>query len=166
MCALSVISVLLVACGSAPEPTSTANSPAAQSPGAALEPGSQEALNQAIASMDAVIYAYGIIGARTRGADQRQALRAINALGRQRVGLESALGTHVNEAGVAYVLPEPLNTAEQAAALAGTLELQLIALFDQVASTSTGLTKALASQASLKAAQRAKYWAASTTMPQ
>lgn len=104
------------------------------------------------------MYAYGVVGAHLSGATQRQALRAITTLDRQRAGFETALGSQVDEAAVAYVLPGPVTDANQAKALAELLEMKLIPLFDQVAGATTGATHALAANASRKAALRAQNW--------
>jgi len=150
-----LVSVLLLAgCGSSPEQSSDSSAP----PSAGTSPVSQS-ITEAIKGIDAAVYAYGIVGAHLSGSAQRQALRAITTLNRQRLGFELALGAPAAEAAVAYQLPAPVTDATQAKALAELLEMKLIPLFDQVAAVTDGASHALALKASRKAAQRAQHWA-------
>lgn len=151
--------MVLAGCASptVPDNSTSSSSPAATSSVEQSAAGI-EALNEAIGGIDAAVYAYGVVGAHLRGSAQRLALRAITTLNRQRAGFAAAIGSTINEAGVAYVLPGPVTNATQAKALAELLEMKLIPLFDQVASTSGGPTHVLAVNASRKAAQRAQSW--------
>ncbi len=156
---MSLTAVLAAGCASPSAPDNpTSSSPGDSISASALAGDTVTALRQAIAGIDAAVYAYGVVGAHLTGAAQRQALRAITTLDRQRAGFETALGTPVGEAAVAYVLPEPVTDAADARALAELLEMKLIPLFDQVATTTTGASHALAVTASRKAAQRAQFW--------
>lgn len=158
LCALSVIAVTAVGCASPAADNPASSSPPDSASTSALGAQASTALRQTIAGIDAAVYAYGVVGAHLTGAAQRQALRAITTLDKQRAGFELALGTPVDEAAVAYALPEPITDATDARALAELLEMKLIPLFDQVASTNTGATRALAVNASRKAGQRAQNW--------
>lgn len=160
-CTLALVSLLAVGCASGQEtttgvsPTPTNTQSTTQTPQSAS---ASDALHQAIAGIDAAVYAYGVVGAHVNGAARRQALRAITTLNRQRAGFELALGTTVDEAAVAYVLPEPVTDAAEATALAELLEMKLIPLFDQVARDTVGAPRTIAENASRKAAQRAQNW--------
>ena len=151
-CALAT-GLLLSACGSDPAPAPQSTSQSADAPGAA-----RESIGQAIKGIDAAVYAYGVVGAQLSGSAQRQAVRAMAVLSRQRAAFELAAGAPVPEAAVAYQLPAPLTGAKSARSLASLLEMKLIPLFDQVAAVTDGATRTLALQASRKAAQRAQRW--------
>ncbi|HBJ73218.1 MAG TPA: hypothetical protein DDY88_05850 [Actinobacteria bacterium] len=161
VCTLAVASLLVVGCASGQEPTTEVSSSPSNTASTPLAPQSasaSDALHQAIAGIDAAVYAYGVVGAHVNGTGQRQSLRAITTLNRQRAAFELALGTTINEAAVTYVLPGPVTDAQQARQLAELLEMKLIPLFDQVASATVGAARSVAKTASLKAAQRAQHW--------
>lgn len=151
--------LLLAACGGDPASAPSSTSQSADAAGAA-----SAALGQAIKGIDAAVYAYGVVGAHLSGSAQRQAVRAMAVLSRQRAAFELATGAPVPEAAVAYQLPGPLTGAKSARSLASLLEMKLIALFDQVAAVTDGSTRALAIQASRKSAQRAQRWEPATAV--
>ena len=164
LCAVSAVVLLAGGCASAP----AADGPAPAASTASTLSGTDQAdatqaLHDAIAGIDAAVYASGVIGAHVHGPQETLALRAIETLDRQRAAFALALGGPVNEAGVAYQLPGSVTNTTQASALAELLEMKLIPLFDDVASASTGATHALGVTASRKAAQRAQKWQASAT---
>ena len=156
-CGLAAIALLFSGCASEAPPAADAPT-SSTAAGTTQEAGASQALQEAIAGIDAAVYAYGVVGAHVRGSSQRQAMRAIAALDRQRAGFELALGSPVSEAAVAYALPGPVATAAEASALAELLEMKLLPLFDQVSATTTGAVHALAVNASRKAALRARFW--------
>ena len=156
---LAAAALALAACGSTDTPAATGNATRSTS----SSTGSQEPLEQAIAGMDAAVYAYGIIGANLSGAQQRRAETAIATLDRQRAVFEAALGHTVNEAAVAYALPGPVTDGASARSMAELIEMKLIPYFDAVARTSTGATQRAASTAASKAANRAQFWSADGT---
>jgi hypothetical protein len=137
--------------GSGTDPVSTSASTLAASQAG-------PALKQAIQGIDAAIYGYGVIGAYVSRADQNKVERAIATLNRERLTFELALGLQINERAVAYQLPNPVTDSASAKALAELLEMKLLALFNDVAKNSTGLTKKAAELASTKATNRAAGW--------
>jgi hypothetical protein len=118
----------------------------------------QPALTQAIQGIDAAIYGYGVIGAYLGRSDQKKAKQAIATLNRERLTFELVLGRQINEIAVAYELPNPVTDATSAKALAELLEMRLIPLFSDVATSATGITKTAAEVASAKATRRAAGW--------
>ncbi len=157
--AVSVIFVLfsLSACSGASvgSGANSAATPPVSTPAASQ---AEPAIDQAIQGIDAAIYGYGVIGAYVSSSDQKKVERAIAALNRERLTFELAIGRHMSEIAVAYQLPNPVTDAASASALAKLLEMKLIALFNEVAQNSTGLTKTAAERASTKATRRAAGW--------
>ena len=156
---MGIVAVMATACGSATPATSTSvdSTPTATASGANQDAANQ-ALQDAIAGIDAAVYAYGVVGAHVQGSRRVLAMHAISTLDRQRAAMALALGRTVDEAGVAYALPGPVTNPAQASALAQLLEMKLIPLFDDVAATSSGATHLLGATASRKAAERAQKW--------
>lgn len=89
-----------------------------------------DALQEVLAALHAVVYGYGVAGARLTGADRARAHRLRDAHRAQRDALAATLrelGTDPMQTAAAYALPRPVETAEDARVLATLLEEGLAA---------------------------------------
>jgi Domain of unknown function (DUF4439) len=128
------------------------------------------ALQAALAAEYAVIYGYGIVGARLAGTDRDRAEDALAAHISQRdrlIALVTGLGATPIAARPAYRLPFAVDTAASARALAAHLEQGSAgADWDLVAGTEPdAATRALGISWLAGAAQRGAYWGLLQALP-
>jgi S-adenosylhomocysteine hydrolase len=119
------------------------------------------ALQSALAGEHAVIYGYGVAGARLAGSARRSAQSAYDAHRRSRDELESLLRGRRAEpvaASATYTLPRPVTTARDAHVLAALLEERLAAVWADAVVALSGDLRALASRGLRDAAVRAARW--------
>ncbi len=122
-----------------------------------------ENLTQALIGEYAATYAYGIIGARTAGADQRRARRALESHRRLRDELRfdlAALQAPVPPPAPAYDTNGPVDDASQAIALAVVIEQRLVRNWAAVATTSADISRDRAVRNAQECGTRAVTWGA------
>jgi hypothetical protein len=119
------------------------------------------ALQSALAGEHAVIYGYGVAGARLRGDARRRAKSVYDAHRTSRDGLELLLHELKAEpvaASASYALPHPVTSTEDAVVLATLLEERLAAVWADAVVALSGDLRALASRGLRDAAVRAALW--------
>ncbi len=125
------------------------------------------ALQTALAAEQAASYGYGVVGARlpqgsaeqgTASADWVVHLRTTDKL----TAMISARGGKPVPAAVAYQLPEPVQTAAEAAALAAVLEDRVAQAYLGVVALPEGGLRTFGAQQVRAAALRAAAWRGST----
>lgn len=119
------------------------------------------ALQSVLAGEHAVIYGYGVAGARLRGNALRRAQAAYDAHRTSRDRLEHLLRELQAEpvaASATYALPRPVTSAEDADVLATLLEERLAAVWADAVVALSGDQRALASRGLRDAAVRAVEW--------
>jgi Domain of unknown function (DUF4439) len=129
-----------------------------------------EALQAALAAEQAVIYGYGVIGARTHGTTRARATHALAAhvLIRDRlIEVIRASGANPSAAQPAYQLPYAVTGTATARQLGAHLEQGAAsAAWDLVAASPPGsATRATAINWLSQAAQRAAYWGGRQALP-
>lgn len=112
-----------------------------------------------LAGEDAAIYAYGVVVARLRGADRRQALAALQAHStwRDRWAGEAP---EAPPPAIAYDLPVADPNRTQVRELAALVENRLVPLYAEFAAASSGDTRTAAVAAAAECATRAVSWGA------
>lgn len=125
------------------------------------QPRGTAALQDALAAEHAVVYGYGVAGARLTGSARRRAERLLD---RHRSSRDELAGT-VRDRGAepvaaapTYALPFPVRTAEQARALATLLEERLAAVWADVVVDVSGDLRRLAVDRMAGAAVTAARW--------
>ena len=119
------------------------------------------ALRDALAAEHAVVYGYGVAGARLSGTARRRAERLVD---RHRAGRDELVsivrdrGGDPVAAAPTYALPFPVRTAEQARALATLLEERLAAVWADAVADLTGDLRRLAVDRMTEAAVAAARW--------
>lgn len=99
------------------------------------------ALQEVLAAEHAVVYGYGVAGARMRGAPRRLAQQAWLGHRARRDELSAlvvGLGAEAVPAAATYALPTPVDTAQDARALATLLEERLSAVWADAVSSLDG----------------------------
>jgi hypothetical protein len=117
----------------------------------------EQAIMAAINGEDAAIYAYGVIGARSRGARAALARRALTAHRARREALQATIAEPVAAAS-AYDLPFPVEDAQDAARLAVLVENRMAALLADVAAATADDRRAQAVTGAMESAARAIAW--------
>ena len=121
-----------------------------------------EALNAALAGEHAVVYAYGVVGARLEGTAYEPAARRGYDAHRARrstlTALVQAAGATPALAAAAYDLGGPVATAVAARALAATVETRAAAAYADVVGATDGSTRGSAATWLADAAVRATGW--------
>ena len=103
--------------------------------------GGARVLRDVLAALHAVVYGYGVAGARLRGADRRRALARWAHHQARRDAVAAALGAagaDVVQAAPAYDLPVPVTDASGARVLATLLEERLAAVWADAVAGSVG----------------------------
>lgn len=119
------------------------------------------ALRDALAAEHAVVYGYGVAGARLSGTARRRAERLVDRHRASRDELVSIVrdrGGDPVAAAPTYALPFPVRTAEQARALATLLEERLAAVWADAVADLTGDLRRLAVDRMTEAAVAAARW--------
>lgn len=116
-----------------------------------------QAVVAAINGEDAAIYAYGVIGARSRGARAGLARRALAAHRARRQSLQAALPEPVAAAS-AFDLPFPVTDQASAARLAVLVENRMAAVLAELAAATTDAPRGEAVTGAMECAARAVAW--------
>jgi len=120
-----------------------------------------EALQAALAGEHAAVWAYGLIGARLRGAERRAALSALSVHQARRdrlVDLVRAAKAEPVVASPGYDHPAPVDTAAEAELLAVLVEERVAAVHADLVVAGTPAVRTLALDALREAAVRAALW--------
>lgn len=113
----------------------------------------------ALAGEDAAVYAYGVVVARVRGADRRQALAALQAHSTWRDRWALAAPDAPAPA-IAYDLPVADPNRAQVRDLAALVENRLVPIYAELAAAASGDTRTAAVTAAAECATRAVTWGA------
>lgn len=119
------------------------------------------ALQSVLAAEHAVVYGYGVAGARLSGEQRDRAEAAYAEHRRVRDDLEALIrsrGAEPVAASAAYALPRPVTSPEDAAVLATLLEERLAAVWADAVATLAGPLRDRAVQGLGDAAVRAGRW--------
>jgi mevalonate kinase len=119
------------------------------------------ALQAALAAEHAVVYGYGVVGARIGEGRRTEARTAYDAhrARRDSLGREVRdLGGEPVAAAAGYALPFPVSDAESAVRLAAELEERVAGVYSDLVRASAGERRAAAAQALREAAVRAVRW--------
>jgi hypothetical protein len=120
-----------------------------------------QVLSRVLAAEHAVVYGYGVAGARLRGSARTRADRGWTAHRRRRDDLESLItrrgGTPPPPA-AAYALPAPVGSAADAGNLIVTLEERLAAVWADAVADLDGSLRSLAAGGLSDAAVAAAGW--------
>lgn len=119
------------------------------------------ALQEVLAGEHGVIYGYGVAGARLTGRRRRRAQRLWDGHRVRRdelSGLIADLGASPEPAAATYALPEPVESAEDARALATVLEERLAAVWADAVLELDGDLRDLAVTGLVDAAVAAARW--------
>lgn len=133
-------------------PSATASSPA---------PRVGSALIKALAAEHAAIYAYGVIGGKTKGRLRAQAVSGFDAHRARRDQLRSLIaqrGGSPSEPGPAYQLPFEIRTPADAVRLAVLVEERLTTAYLELAADPDPSLRRLAALAAQECATRAYGW--------
>jgi len=119
-------------------------------------------LQAVVAGENAAVWAYGVIGAHLSGRPGLQAQRILDEhrAARQRW---AALVADPPPAAVEYELPEPVDNARDARALAILIERRLVASYADAAAATDGATRAAAVADAVLCASRAVQWGGAPT---
>ena len=117
----------------------------------------EQAIVAAINGEDAAIYAYGVIGARSRGARAALARRTLSAHRARRQELQSRVAEPVAAAS-AYDLPFPVTDGASAARLAVIVENRMCALLADLAAATADDNRTQAVTGAMECAARAIAW--------
>ena len=117
----------------------------------------EQAVMAAINGADAAIYAYGVIGARSRGSQVRLARKALAAHRGRREAMQGLIAQPVAAAS-AYDLPFPVDDQASAARLAVVVENRMTALLADLAAAEQGDRRAQAVTGAMECAARAIAW--------
>jgi hypothetical protein len=118
-------------------------------------------LQRVLAAEHAVVYGYGVAGARLRGTARRRAERGWTAHRAGRDALEaqlSDLGADPEPPAPAYALPSPVVTAEDAGTLLTLLEERLAAVWADAVADLAGALRRQAVDGLAEAAVAAARW--------
>lgn len=119
------------------------------------------ALQEVLAAEHAIVYGYGVAGARLRGAPRRRAQTAWNGHRARRdelAGLVVGLGGEPEPAAATYTLPAPVESAEDARVLATLLEERLAAVWADAVTALRGDLRDRAVDGLVEAAVAAARW--------
>lgn len=119
------------------------------------------AMQGVLAAEHAVVYGYGVAGARLRDGDRRRAQQRWNHHRARRdelIALVTGLGGGPEQAAPAYALPAPVRTAEDARVLATLLEERLCAVWADAVLALRGDRRAWAVAGLQDAAVAAALW--------
>lgn len=117
----------------------------------------EEAVVAAVNGEDAAIYAYGVIGARSRGARATLARRGLAAHRARRQALQAAVAEPIAAAS-AYDLPFPVTDQASAARLAILIENRMAAVLADLAAATADAQRAQAVTGAMECAARAVAW--------
>jgi uncharacterized protein DUF4439 len=124
-----------------------------------------QVLARVLAAEHAVVYGYGVAGARLRGAARTQATRGWTAHRRRRDELDATItergGTPPPPA-AAYALPAPVRTDHEARSLLTMLEERLAAVWADAVADLHGPLRSLAAGGLADAAVAAARWRGSS----
>ena len=123
------------------------------------------ALQEVLAAEHAVVYGYGVAGARLVGAGRRRAQRAWDGHRARRdelSGLLAGLGASPAPAAATYTLPQPVESAADARSFATLLEERLAAVWADAVPRLAGDLRALAVNGLVDAAVSAARWRGSS----
>ena len=115
------------------------------------------ALVAAIEGESAAVYAYGVIGGQTSGSWQRRARRALAAHEGQRAALQAEASEQIPVA-PAYDLPFAVTDVASAQRLAVVVEERLVAVYADLAASSTEGQREQAVTTAMACASRAITW--------
>ncbi len=118
-------------------------------------------LQRVLAAQHAVVYGYGVAGARLRGAARRRAERGWTTHRAGRDALEaqlSDLGADPEPPAPAYALPSPVVTPEDAGTLLTLLEERLAAVWADAVADLSGKLRGQAVDGLTEAAVAAARW--------
>jgi len=122
----------------------------------------EDALQAALAGEHAVVYGYGVVGARLMGLpDERAAVSGYNTHRARRATLEllvAQAGGEPTPAAAGYELGGPVFTTSQARALAARLEHGAAATYCALVAAATGTTRSAAAGWLVDAAVREAFW--------
>lgn len=119
------------------------------------------ALQEVLAAEHAVVFGYGVAGARLDGAARRRAQQAWNGHRARRDDVAARLvrlGGRPEAAAATYALPNPVQSAADARTLATLLEERLAAVWADAVTDLTGDLRALAVDGLREAAVAAARW--------
>jgi hypothetical protein len=122
---------------------------------------SVEALQAALRAEHAAVYAYGVVGAKSRGSLQRLARSLWNAHRVQRDVLAArvtAMRAEPEAAATAYTLPVRVTSDRSAAQVAATLEDDLVTAYTGLAGDGDPALRTFAARAMQDAMARAVRW--------
>jgi len=120
-----------------------------------------EALQEVLAAEHAVVYGYGVAGARMTGAPRRRAQQAYDGHRASRdelAELVTGLGGEPGPTAATYSLPMPVESARDARTLAVLLEERLAAVWADAVAGLGGDLRALAVRGLGEAAVAAAQW--------
>jgi hypothetical protein len=120
-----------------------------------------DVLQDALAAEHAVVYGYGVAGARLAGRDRERALRAYDRHRAQRdelVRVVAGRGGDPVAPAAAYALPHPVEDARDALALVTLLEERLAAVWADAVLELTGDLQQRAAEGLREAAVAAALW--------
>ncbi|MCY7372520.1 MAG: ferritin-like domain-containing protein [Spirochaetaceae bacterium] len=118
-------------------------------------------LQEVLAAEHAVVYGYGVAGARLTGGPRRRAQQAWDGHRARRdelAGLVTGLGGEPEPTATTYNLPGPVQSAEDARALATLLEERLAAVWADAVAALDGDLRDLAVRGLGEAAVAAARW--------
>jgi hypothetical protein len=129
-----------------------------------------EALQEALAAEQAIVYGYGVLGAHLSGTQEAYAMQRLTSHMLRRDKLAAAItadGATPVLARVAYALPFPVDNQASARELGGHLELGAAdAAWDLAAAADArSASRSLAVAWLTDAAVSAEYWGASQALP-
>ncbi len=115
------------------------------------------AIVAAIEGVDAAIYAYGVIGAHTRGADAARARKALGTAQQWRADLQALAAQQVGAAS-AYALPFSVSDAPSARRHGVLVDNRLAAVLADAAAATSGAARRRIVAAGMQCAARAVAW--------
>ena len=119
------------------------------------------ALQEVLAAEQAVVFGYGVAGARLAGTDRRRALAGWSAHGARRdrlAGLVAARGATPVPPAASYALPSPVRTPGDAVALLTVLEERLADVYADAVARLTGDLRGMAATGLADAAVAGARW--------
>jgi hypothetical protein len=131
----------------------------------ATAPGTIRALQSALAAEHAAVYGYGVVGAYLTGGSRATATADWVAHQNARDELEAMLrsrGAQPGPAAVAYQLPIPVRTADEAVSLAVIIEDRIATAYLGLVALSVPVLRELGALQVRASALRAAFWRGST----
>lgn len=126
------------------------------------------ALQRVLAAEHAVVYAYGVAGARLDGAQQQRARQEWDRHRARRDELERTVATRGDQPvppAPAYALPDPVRIAPEATAALTLVEERLGAVWADAVASLTGDLRLLAARGLADAAVAAAEWRGGRSVP-